>query len=227
MQCVIFDIGGVLVESPTPSVIDYEQECQLPKYSLIKAMEYGNDDGITAQFERNDISFNEYVNSIEERVRNIHHGNNTKFSGKELIYRIERFCVIRQRVLDAIDKIRSHGVTCAVITNNWYAVYQENTTTTERLDEEFYSQLKQHFDVFVQSRDCGYRKPSIEIYNLCFKLCEEHRQQRIPRDKIIFCDDIGRNLKPLRDIGVNTIRVESEQQLLMSLQTYFDFSLCK
>lgn len=226
VKCVIFDLGGVLIESPTTAVLQYEQECNLPKYSVIKAMEYGNDDGLTARFERSQLSFQQYCQSMEQQMRTI--DKFTGFSGAQLVYRMETSCKLRQRVIDAIDVIRSHGVTCAVITNNWYSIPEHSTTTTDQTpltDEHLYQQLKSHFDVFIESRVCGIRKPSSQIYDLCLKECERVRGHAMSPETVVFFDDIGRNLKPMKDMGVNTVKVESEQQLLFALQSLFRFPL--
>jgi len=42
----------------------------------------------------------------------------------------------------------------------------------------------------------------------------------------VFLDDIGRNLKPARELGMRTIKVEGEEQALAELAQVLGFELC-
>ena len=79
------------------------------------------------------------------------------------------------------------------------------------------------FDVYVSSAHVGMRKPEKAIYELAIKWCQEAWRERVkskrrqgdmdidesigPQD-FLFLDDIGANLRPARELGMQTIKVE-------------------
>lgn len=71
--------------------------------------------------------------------------------------------------------------------------------------------LRERFDVFVESAVVGLRKPDPRIYAL---VCE--RLGAAPA-RVAFLDDIGRNLKPARALGMATIKVDDADQALREL----------
>jgi putative hydrolase of the HAD superfamily len=71
--------------------------------------------------------------------------------------------------------------------------------------------LRPHFDVFLESAVVGLRKPDPRIYSL---VCE---RLGVPPARTVFLDDIGRNLKPARALGMTTIKVDDPEQALREL----------
>jgi putative hydrolase of the HAD superfamily len=65
----------------------------------------------------------------------------------------------------------------------------------------------------------GLRKPDPRIYELaCRELSIEPRQAA-------FLDDIGRNLKAARQLGMTTIKVDTPEQALAELSDALGFAL--
>jgi putative hydrolase of the HAD superfamily len=75
------------------------------------------------------------------------------------------------------------------------------------------------FDVMIESSKVGVRKPDQRIYELA---CEALGV--VPSD-VAFVDDLGVNLKPARAMGMTTIKVVSEEQLLTDLEAVVGFTL--
>ena len=71
--------------------------------------------------------------------------------------------------------------------------------------------LRAHFDVFVESRLVGLRKPDPRIYALA---C---RELGVEPSRTAFLDDIGGNLKPARALGMATIKVDEPERALAEL----------
>jgi putative hydrolase of the HAD superfamily len=67
------------------------------------------------------------------------------------------------------------------------------------------------FDHVIESSKIGIRKPDPRIYAL---MCEA---LEVEAKDCIYLDDLGINLKPARDMGMATIKVESEAQALRDL----------
>jgi phosphoglycolate phosphatase-like HAD superfamily hydrolase len=66
--------------------------------------------------------------------------------------------VARPIMLEAIRRLRAHGLRVGALTNNWKRAAPEDDVIPHR--------LKTHFDVFIESRVVGLRKPDPKIYEL-------------------------------------------------------------
>ena len=75
------------------------------------------------------------------------------------------------------------------------------------------------FDVFVESSVVGLRKPDPRIYR---HACDEIGT--VP-EETVFLDDIGRNLKPARQLGMTTIKVDDPIEALEQLEDVLGFAL--
>jgi putative hydrolase of the HAD superfamily len=103
-------------------------------------------------------------------------------------------------MLDAIDVLRRAGMQVAALTNNWVPF--------AGIDEHA---VRGRFDVFVESHREGVNKPDPRIYQTLVD------RIGIPADRVVYLDDIGRNLKPGRDLGMTTIRVDDPLSALRRL----------
>lgn len=114
-------------------------------------------------------------------------------------------------MLEAIRRIRARDLRVAALTNNWVveASGQEPRGHT----------LREHFDVFVESAVVGLRKPDPRIYAL---VCE---RLGLAPARVAFLDDIGRNLKPARALGMTTIKVDDPDAALRELGAVLGFDL--
>ena len=109
--------------------------------------------------------------------------------------------------LAAIRRIRERGLRTAALTNNW------------RSGEPQMNLLGPHFDTVVESAVEGMRKPDPRIYELaCERLC-------VRPVEAVFLDDIGRNLKTARQLGMATIKVDDPDQALGELEALLGFAL--
>lgn len=114
----------------------------------------------------------------------------------------------RPRMLAAIARIRERGLRTAALTNTW-------VRQGRRPGEE----LRGHFDVFIESAVVGLRKPDPRIYRL---VC---RQLGVEPTRAAFLDDIGLNLKPARELGMKTIKVDDPDAALRELSALLGFEL--
>ena len=67
------------------------------------------------------------------------------------------------------------------------------------------------FDHVIESSKAGVRKPDPRIYLM---MCDA---LRVKPEACVYLDDLGINLKPAREMGMTTIKVLSEEQLLEDL----------
>ena len=75
------------------------------------------------------------------------------------------------------------------------------------------------FDVVIESSKVGVRKPDPEFYRLA---CEALGVQP---DEAVFLDDLGINLKPARQLGMTTIKVEDPAVAIAELEKVVGFPL--
>jgi putative hydrolase of the HAD superfamily len=111
--------------------------------------------------------------------------------------------VPRPAMLEAIRRIRAHGLRVGALTNNWRREGPEDDVIPHR--------LRAHFDAFVESRVVGLRKPDPKIYLLA---C---RELGVEPSRTAFLDDIGSNLKPALALGMVTIKVDDPEAALRAL----------
>jgi beta-phosphoglucomutase-like phosphatase (HAD superfamily) len=97
--------------------------------------------------------------------------------------------------------LRARGLRVAALTNNWPAEERDDGTRA----------LRHHFDAFFESSALGMQKPDPRIYqHACAALA-------IAPEEAVFLDDIGRNLKAARALGMTTIKVDTPEQALAEL----------
>ena len=198
-RAVIFDLGGVALESPLPAIAAYEADAGLPPQFIARLVAKGGADGAWARLERGELTARAFATAFSAETRCAEYSIN----GEELLARIEEATVPRTSMLNAIRNLRSHGLKVAALTNAWDRPYRAN-----RMD-----QLRPLFDSFVESFRIGMRKPELRIYEY---VC---RDLDIAPAAAVFLDDLGSNLKPARAMGMTTIKVTDPDTALSELDT--------
>jgi putative hydrolase of the HAD superfamily len=115
----------------------------------------------------------------------------------------------RPQMVAALARLREAGIRTAALTNNFAA--------EESADPM--GDLPQLFDVFVESRLAGLRKPDPRIYRL---VCD---RLGVTPPETVFLDDLGLNLKPAKAMGMYTIKVVDPDDALTELGTVLALDL--
>ena len=201
-RAVIFDLGGVVLDSPLHAIARYERELGIPTGFVNRVVIGAGSGGAWYRLERGELPMEEFFGAFEAECREEGH----TLSAAEMMLRIGE-CGPRPLMLEAIGRIRSRGITVAALTNNW-AGEQDRTR-----------ELRDHFDAVVESSVVGLRKPDPRIYLFaCERLAVEPAEA-------VFLDDIGRNLKAARELGMATIKVEQPEEALDALSDLLGFPL--
>lgn len=202
IAAVVFDIGGVVQDSPLHAIARYERERGLPPNAINRVVVAAGEEGAWARLERGELTVQTFCGPFEADCR----ARGIAIDGRVLMARIAEASGPRPLMLEAIRRLRAAGLRVAALTNNWVA-----ETPAAAASETVKSRLAAHFDVFVESAMVGLRKPDPRIYALvCDKLGVEPA-------RVAFLDDIGRNLKPARELGMATIKVDDPEQALREL----------
>ncbi len=196
IEAVVFDMGGVVLGSPLAAIARYEREAGLPGDAVNRAVVGAGETGAWARLERGELTVEAFCEPFEADCR----AAGLTVDARRLMAMMAEATVPRPRMLEAVRRLRGHGFRTAALTNNWV-----------REGGRIGAPLREHFDVFVESSMVGLRKPDPRIYEL---VC---RVLRVAPARTAFLDDIGRNLKPARALGMATIKVDDADQALREL----------
>ena len=204
-KAVIWDFGGVFTSSPFDAFARYEAEQGLPR-NFIRTVNATNPlDNAWAKLEQSKVSGEEFDSLFREESKALGH----EVPGADVLKLLSGS--LRPRVVDALKVCKQHGkVGC--ITNN--APIGKGASMTN--DAEKAAQLAHVFDQFdhlIESSKIGIRKPDPQIYKL---MCEA---LDVAPEDCVYLDDLGINLKPARAMGMTTIKVLGEDQLLEDLKS--------
>ena len=122
-------------------------------------------------------------------------------------------CKIRQDVVAIILKLKNIGISQLCLTNNI-----KDPLPSKVNDGEYRDTLKTimgYFDHVIESSKIGLRKPDPQIYRFAID-----KLNLVPR-QIVYFDDLGINLKPASNLGIQTIKVLNKQQLIEELKIFF------
>jgi putative hydrolase of the HAD superfamily len=196
---VLFDMGGVVMESPLEAIARYERERGLPPSAINRVVAAAGERGAWARLERGELTATTFCAPFEADCR----AHGLAVDAAALMAAIAAAGAPRPQMLEAIARIRARGLRVGALTNNWRRDGPDDDVVPHR--------LRAHFDVFVESRAVGLRKPDPRIYLLA---C---RELGVEPGRTAFLDDIGANLKPARALGMATIKVSEPTAALREL----------
>jgi len=196
-RAVIFDLGGVVFDSPLHALRTLEREKGLPRLSIGRAIESAGRDGAWARLERGELEYGEFQGKLQQEMD----AAGLPLRVPEMMRAMAGALRVRPEMLAAIRSLRFAGFRVGALTNNWPG---------EGIDR--FRTLQPEFDAFVQSYLVGRRKPEPEVYAL---VCEA---LAISPSEAVFLDDIGANLKPARALGMGTIKVGEPARALADLE---------
>ena len=204
IEAVVFDLGGVVMESPLRAIARYERDSGLAAGAISRVVAAAGDGGAWARLERGELTAESFRAPFEAECRT----SGVEVDAARMMACINEATLPRPRMLAAIRRIRAGGLRVGACTNNWVGA---DGCPTDGLQE--------HFDVFVESAAVGLRKPDPRIYELT---C---RRLGVAPPRVAFLDDIGQNLKAARALGMATIKVEDPDHALRELAALLGMDL--
>lgn len=204
IEAVIWDFGGVLTTSPFEAFNRYEQAHGLPN-DFIRGINATNpESNAWAQFESAQISLEEFDAAFAAEAA----AKGYEVPGRDVIALLSGD--LRPRMVEVLKRCKEH-FKVACITNNVKSGTGPAMATSDAKREQT-GAVMELFDLVVESSIEGIRKPNPEIYRLtCDRL-------GVAPDACAFLDDLGINLKPARQLGMQTIKVVEEDQAIRELE---------
>jgi putative hydrolase of the HAD superfamily len=203
IRAVLWDFGGVILTSPFDAFAAYEEEIGLPPGFIRSVNATNSHANAWARLERGELGMDDFGGAFEAEARAL----GGELSGARVLEALAG--AIRPGMVEALRRCKQHGLLLACLTNNF-------TTAEPRTDTIDVMAL---FDVIIESRVVGIRKPEPRFYELACEALD------VTPPECVFLDDLGVNLKPARAMGMTTIKVETAEQALSELEEALGISL--
>ena len=203
IQAIIWDFGGVLTSSPFEAFARYELENGLPKDFIRRVNSINPDTNAWAMFEQARLTEDEFDAQFLKESAHLGH----RVSGRDVLALLSG--TLRPNVVTAL-KMLATDFKVGCITNNVPVSHGDALTAATRKSQVI-ADVMAIFDHVLESAKIGFRKPDPKIYAL---MCEA---LDVKPAACVYIDDLGINLKPARQMGMRTIKVLDEAQLLADL----------
>jgi putative hydrolase of the HAD superfamily len=208
-QAVIFDFGGVITESPFEAFNKLESARGFPK-DLIRRINATNPhDNAWAKFERAEISAEAFDRAFADEARS----QGFELPGRDVIACLQG--AVRPSMLEALRRIAARFKT-GCITNNVKADDKRPSAWSNNRGIDEAMGLFQHV---IESSKVGIRKPDPRIYRMMTEALA------VEPARCIYLDDLGINLKPAREMGMTTIKVETAPPTIAALEGHLGLTL--
>lgn len=207
-KAIVWDFGGVLTTSPFEAFSAYETTHGLPKDFIRGVNAINPDTNAWALFEQARITAAEFDTLFRQESASLGH----EIAGSDVLALLSG--ELRPRVVEALKTIaQSYKTGC--ITNNVPIGHGAGMATDGQKGQAI-GAVMALFDHVLESSKIGIRKPDPRIYEM---MCNA---LKVEPNQCIYLDDLGINLKPARQMGMTTIKVTSQEQLLVDLQAVLE-----
>jgi putative hydrolase of the HAD superfamily len=203
-RAVLFDLGGVVFDSPLDGLARYEQEAGLPP-AFIRTLNATNSDmNAWARFERAELDRDAFVAAFEAEAL----AAGQRLDGLRVLEALK--AEIRPAMVEALRRLKDASFRTAAVTNNIAPMAPRESGVGELMDL---------FDVVVESSVVGVRKPEERFYRIALE------GLGVDAHECVYLDDLGVNLKPARAMGMTTIKVHDADSALAELEQHVGLAL--
>jgi len=204
---VLFDLGGVIFDSPFDAFARYETAAGLDPGFLRSLNAADPDANAWARFERGDLGPEEFAAAYEAEAA---------AAGGRIDARAVLAGLAGQPRPEMVEAVRrcAQRLPTGAITNNFVGFGDRGAGARAE-----YEEILGLFHIVIESSKVGMRKPDPRIYALA---CDA---LGVPAAQTVFLDDLGVNLKPARAMGMTTIKVVDVAAALTELEAAVGFAL--
>ena len=202
VRAVLFDLGGVLTESPMDGFAAYEVDAGLPSGLIRRLNATDPDANAWARYERGELDEAGFTQAFEAQAGAAGHRVEAA-----RVLEVLHHAPLRPAMVEAVRRLRAAGLPLGLVSNNVRPMPRTGDLGA----------LLDLFDVVVESSVEGVRKPEPEIYRRALaRLCAAVGTDLAPAH-CAYLDDLGVNLKPARALGMHTIKVVDPAAALAEL----------
>jgi putative hydrolase of the HAD superfamily len=201
VTAVVFDLGGVLTESPMTAFAAYEAEAGLPDGLVRRLNSTDPDTNAWARYERGELDVDGFRTAFQAEATTAGY---TVDADRVLAALAGE---LRPAMVAAVQRLRDAGLPLALLSNNVAPMPR-----TGPLGE-----LLALFDAVVESSVEGVRKPEPAIYQRALERLSQAVGRPVSAADCAYLDDLGINLKPARAMGFSTIKVVDPAAALAEL----------
>jgi len=209
VTAVVFDLGGVIMDSPMEAFAAYEAEAGLPDGLVRRLNSADPDTNAWARYERGELDVAGFRSAFEAEAAAAGH---VLDAGRVLAALAGE---LRPAMVAAVRRLRDAGLPLALLSNNVAPMPR-----TGALGE-----LLGLFDAVVESSVEGVRKPEPAIYARALERLSAAVGRPVAAGECAYLDDLGINLKPARALGFSTIKVVEPAAALAELSELVGFPL--
>jgi putative hydrolase of the HAD superfamily len=202
VRAVVFDLGGVITESPLDGFAAYESAAGLPDGLIRRLNSTDPDTNAWARFERGELDVAGFTDAFEAEARAAGH----RVEAARVLQALHDPAV-RPSMVEAVRRLRAAGVPIGLLSNNVRPMVRTGDL----------GRLLALFDAVVESSVEGVRKPEPEIYRRALARLAEAVGREVAFADCAYLDDLGVNLKPARALGMRTIKVVDPAPALAEL----------
>jgi putative hydrolase of the HAD superfamily len=207
MEAVIFDFGGVITESPFEAFNRLESARGLPKDLIRRINAQNPHTNAWARFERSEIGLDGFDIEFADEARAM----GFELGGRDVLACL--YGAVRPSMLEALRRISARYKT-GCITNNVKSDKDADTWRNRSVEEAMAL-----FHHVIESSKVGVRKPDPRIYRMMIDALG------VDARHCVYLDDLGINLKPAREMGMTTIKVEAAEPALEALEGVLGITL--
>ncbi len=208
IRAVISDFGGVLTTPLVGSFMAFQDQTGIPAEALGKSMQRIYErDGVHPlyELEKGHVSEHAFLNELRTELA-VDLGHEPELHDFKEIY-FEALNA-NDEMIDAMREAKAAGFRMAMLTNNvreWEPLWRSMLPVDEI------------FELVVDSAFVGMRKPEPEIYTLTLERIRNHDPADLGDlefSECLFVDDFEVNCTAARELGMDAIRFESNDQAL-------------
>jgi putative hydrolase of the HAD superfamily len=208
IRAVLWDFGGVILSSPFEAFRRYEAERAIPLDFIRRVNATNPDINAWARLERAELDHEGFDAAFAEESRLLGH----EVPGADVLALLAGD--VRPEMVAALDGVIAAGYRTACLTNN---IVKRNGEPAE--DRPDVAAVMAKFDVVVESSKVGIRKPELGFYTRACELLE------VEPAECVFLDDLGINLKPAKEMGMTTIKVDGPAEAIAELEQVLGLNL--
>ena len=200
MEGVVFDVGGVLTQSPVPHLARYAVERGVSPKALGRALGKSK---VWEAVERGELKM--YPDGVDQLGIELSAALETEVDAGEVIDTILGALRVRKEMVAVVRRLLDETeVVVGILTNNWEETQVGDGSLLLQVDDDDWvtPYIESGRLVVMESWKIGMRKPEREIYKAMTTALGVSSPSRV-----VFLDDLSANIRAARSHGWHAIHV--------------------